>query len=283
MTEDIANPPGHGEPPEAARPVARPVGLARPVEFPAGAALAPGPMYLTTATRGSVWRDLGIFVVAIVLFDVCLGGALALVVTLAEGIDERVVQVIALPLRGAAWVALVILFLGQRGQAGASVGLIRGRLIVDIPLGLGALAAAFAAFHLGALALFLLWRDGWVGLTQNKDAIADMLPRLHPVLLVGLQFAVGFYEEVVFRGFLLTRLRRGLGSWTAAVMLSSALFAVAHTMEQEAAAAVPIFGLGVAFCMFTIWRKSLLPAVIGHALFNSCQILWLYYYNPDWT
>lgn len=283
MIEDGANPPSDGEPPDPAIPIARPVGLARPIELPAGAEPPAKPMHLTAASRGSVWLDLGVFVVAIALCDLVIVAISALVFPSGQGIDDRVIQAIALPFRGAAWVAVVIVLLHYRGQHPASVGLTRVRPTRDIPLGLGALLGAFAAFYLGAAALFLFWPGGWVALTQNKDAIANILPRMHPVLLVGLQFVVAFYEEVVFRGFLLTRLRRGLGSWTGAVLASSALFAVAHTLDQEAAAAIPIFGLGVIFCIFTVWRKSLLPAVIGHALFNSCQILWLYYCDPDWT
>jgi membrane protease YdiL (CAAX protease family) len=240
-------------------------------------------MYLAGAARGSVWLDLGLFIVALVAVDLILGTVLGLFLSLAEETDERVIHTIALPVRGAAWVAVALMLVRHRGQRPASVGLTRGWLAVDLPLGLAALVGAFVAFYVGAAALFLLWRDGWLALTQNKDAIVNMLPRLHLVWLLGLQFVVAFYEEVVFRGFLLTRLRRGLGSWTGAVLASSALFAVPHALDQEAAAAIPIFGLGVIFCIFTIWRKSLLPAMIGHALFNSCQILWLYYYDPDWT
>jgi membrane protease YdiL (CAAX protease family) len=265
-------------------PLARAVGENRPLASPEARAPDLGPMYLTGATRGSVWLDLGTFVVAIILFDLALGTILGFFASPDQPMDRRVLQVVALPFRGVGWVAILMLLVRRRGQRAASVGLIRRRLAVDLALGLAALAGAFAAFYLGAVALLLFWPEGWLALSQNKEAVANMLPRMHPILLVALQFVVAVYEEAVFRGFLLTRLRRGLGgSWVAATVISSALFAVAHTVDQEMAAAVPIFGLGVAFCIFTIWRKSLVPGIIGHALFNSCQLLYLYYYYPDWT
>ena len=87
----------------------------------------------------------------------------------------------------------------------------------------------------------------------------------------------------MFRGFLLTRLRRALGSWWLAVPATSLAFAVPHMLDQKAMMAIPLFAVGVALSLFVIWRKSLLPAMIGHGLFNSCQILVLYFYYPDWT
>ena len=81
----------------------------------------------------------------------------------------------------------------------------------------------------------------------------------------------------------MTRLRRVLHSWWAAIAVTSLLFALPHMGDQKPVVAIPLFGVGVALSVFTIWRKSLLPAIIGHAVFNTCQIMVLYSFYPDWT
>ena len=269
-----------------ARPVvpwATPVGQARPVGLVEATDGRRSPMHLLTMSAASVWQDLGIFLAGVALCEMAVGSIAGLVITLAEGWDERVIIVLAVLVRAAALVALVAFVVGWRGQTPASVGLRGGELRFDLPLGLAAMAGAFAAHFLCVGILFVLWPAAFEGVTRNADRIGEMLPRSHPVLLLAMQVVVGFYEELLFRGFLLTRLRRILGRWWLAVLLSSALFAALHMTTQEPVMAIPIFGLGVVFCSFTIWRKSLVPAMIGHALFNSCQLLWLFFYYPDWT
>ena len=61
-------------------------------------------------------------------------------------------------------------------------------------------------------AMFLIYRDGCDALQKNPERIAEPIPHLHPPLLCGIGMLVGFYEELIFRGFLLTRLRRLTGS-----------------------------------------------------------------------
>jgi len=229
-----------------------------------------------------VWQDLGLFLVGILL-------AIALLVVLGNAVyflhgkvDERVLTVALLPVQGAAWIVVVALILRWRGQRAASIGWVRGRLLVDVPIGLLAALSAFLAFLLSALIIKLVWPAGFAQLTGNPEAIARMLPRLHPAVLVSLLIVAGVYEEVVFRGFLLTRFRRVLRSWWAAVPVTSLLFALPHMGDQEPVVVIPLFAVGVALSVFTIWRKSLLPAIIGHGLFNSCQILALYFYYSGW-
>ena len=269
-------------------PTAAPVGEARPVPWPVAARPELGPMYLAGATPVTVWQDLGIFVSGFVVCALVLGlvGGLTLSglrLVWQEEPDERLLNVVLLPLLGLAWVGLVAAIVKGRGQSAASLGLVRGRLLVDIPLGLAATGAAFAAFFLALVVIWLCWPAGFAQMQDNQEAITEMLPPVHPAVLCGMQLLVGFYEELVFRGFLLTRLRRALGSWWTAVLISSLLFAVPHMLEQEPVAAIPLFGVGLAFALFTIGRKSVVPAMIGHALFNSIMLMGIYLTNPDWT
>ena len=84
---------------------------------------------------------------------------------------------------------------------------------------------------------------------------------------------VGVYEELLFRGFLMTRLRRGTGSWTVAVLISTSIFTALHAPDQMPVALVPIAILSLVFSMVTVWRRSLIPAVVAHTLFDFFALM----------
>ncbi len=282
-------PDGNGIP--EAIPLPRPadeVGEARPVGWAAPVQPAVHPIYLLDSRRAEAWRDLGLFVFGAVACTLVMGivGGLALALLSSfsgEEPDERMANVVLLPFMGLAWVVLIAAIVRGRRQSAASVGLSRGGLVVDIALGGAATAGAFLAFFVSIALMWLCWPEGISQMQDNQQAITEMLPPVNMAILCGLQLFVGLYEELAFRGFILPRLRRAVGSWWLAVLISSVLFAVPHMAQQEPAAAIPLFGVGVAFALFTIWRKSVVPAMIGHAIFNSLQILGVYLDSPEWT
>jgi membrane protease YdiL (CAAX protease family) len=73
------------------------------------------------------------------------------------------------------------------------------------------------------------------------------------------------------------RLRRATGSWVLAVALSTVPFAMLHLLDQQAIAIGPIAILSIVFSVVTIMRRSIVPAIIGHTLFNLSQFLALVY------
>ncbi|MCH7814182.1 MAG: CPBP family intramembrane metalloprotease [Planctomycetes bacterium] len=278
--------PSHHDDPDAASipaasPIA-PVGQARPITTGGLLMRPPHPMHLWPASRPATWLDLGMFLVGLVASLLVLAILATLITWLAVDLDRRMLTVLLIPIQALLWLGVVALILKQRRQPAASLGWVRVTAL-DLPLGLAATAAAFTAFFLSVGILALVWPAGFEDLQNNQQAITEMLPPLHPALLIGLQIVVGIYEELIFRGFLLTRLRRALGCWWLAAGISSALFALPHIIEQRPVAAIPLFGVGLAFCLFTIWRRSLLPAIIGHALFNSIMLMGIYLTNRDWT
>ncbi len=240
-------------------------------------------MYLPDATRRSAWQDLGLLLCGLAVGHLPLILLGTVIYLFTAQLDERLLNVLLLPVQAAMCIAVVAAILRLRRQSAASIGWTTGHLLWEIPLGLLAMLAAFAAFYLCIGVMWVAWPAGLQQLQGNAEAITKMLPPIHPAAMVGLQVLVGLYEELVFRGFLLTRLRRALGSWWLAVVVGSALFAAPHLIYQEPAATFPLFGVGVAFCLFTIWRKSLVPAIIGHALFNSLMLLGVYLTGPQWT
>lgn len=86
------------------------------------------------------------------------------------------------------------------------------------------------------------------------------------VLIVGVAPVV---EEVLFRGMLLSRLRRTMGAWPA-ILTSAAVFAVIHfVLDQNAVLAVPgLFVVGVVLGWFALRDGDLSMPIFVHAGVN---------------
>lgn len=79
----------------------------------------------------------------------------------------------------------------------------------------------------------------------------------------------GCVEEVLFRGYLQSRLLRRWSPWTA-ITVSAAIFAIAHVDPLHALAVFPI---GV-WLGFVAWKAgSILPSMIGHTANNGIAIV----------
>ena len=75
-------------------------------------------------------------------------------------------------------------------------------------------------------------------------------------------------EELAFRGFILTGLRRRFQPWTA-VFLSSFLFAV---FQMNVFQFAPHFVLGVVLALIALRTNSVAPAMVFHLVYNICFI-----------
>ncbi len=159
-----------------------------------------------------------------------------------------------------------------------SIGLTYRKLLPDCLLGVAVAVASFLVFLLTVGVIWLVWPAGYDQLNENPKNIMQMIPRLNPASLFLLMLAVGVMEEAVFRGLLLPHLRRITGNWVAAALLTSAAFVAMH-QTQQFAAIFPLFAVALLWSAVTIWRRSLVSAIVGHAIFNFCQILLVYRYH----
>jgi sodium transport system permease protein len=85
-------------------------------------------------------------------------------------------------------------------------------------------------------------------------------------LILGVIPAV--FEELAFRGFILSGLERRLSPWSS-VVISSALFALYHMNVFQAA---PAFVMGAVLGVLTLWSRSIVPAMFFHLLYNTLLI-----------
>lgn len=85
-------------------------------------------------------------------------------------------------------------------------------------------------------------------------------------LLVRLAIGVtaGVVEEIFFRGFLQPRV---------GIVLSSALFVLAHLSYDQPFMLVGIAALSLLFAGLVRWRRTILPAIVAHAAFDLIQLL----------
>ena len=277
------NPPGPFEPYEPASGAQWPndpiqpvvVGVARPVIVARPATLSDS---IKLPQLSPAKAALNIFSIAAIFFAISVMIGVAIFPFVSEERLENDIQLLLLITVATGWLTLIIVLAGTRwfGFRPRQVGLLFRRNGADIALGLAVTAASFATFFITAGLLSAFWPAAFEQLQDNSEQIEKMIPHWHPLALFALMFAVACYEEFLFRGILLTHLRRLSGSWIFAVLLSSVLFALMHS-SQEAAAAIPLFATALVWSGFTIWRRSIVPAIIGHALFNFIQLMALNY------
>lgn len=254
-----------------------------------GGAQAPSgigvPLLLKNHTAANTWRDLFLVGGALVAFEL----ATVVVAELWMGPMEpdadgfaSMKQSLLFPVLGLRAVAVVIILavlLRARGQSWATLGWTRRRLGGDLALGLAAVATAYVLIFAWALLSMSLWPSLIEEMNQNADLLLTMLPDWPFSVYVLAAVLIGYYEELLFRGFLMTRLRRVTGSWWLAVVLSTVMFTGLHMGDQMMAAMVPITILSLVFSVFTIWRGSVIPAMVGHFLFDLSQFIGLKFWQ----
>jgi CAAX protease family protein len=127
---------------------------------------------------------------------------------------------------------------------------------------------AFVMPLLGAPASNMQYR--W--LVGNTGA----LPAMVAVVLV----SAGFGEEVLFRGYLFERLGKLLGRSKVAlagtVLLSSTLFALAHSRDQGLPGVEQAAVTGLVFGGIFAWRKQIWAAMVVHVAFDLTAVMLIY-------
>jgi membrane protease YdiL (CAAX protease family) len=268
-------------------PVALPV--ARPIEAEDGVPPArpigddlPHPMLLMWVPRGEAGWD--VFVFLVFAFAIWLGAELTVGLMIGgsaggaggAGSGMRWARLAGSVAAGFGMVAAVGFMIRRRGLGWSSIGICARSRLEVVLFGIAAVAGAYLVMGVTLGLIAALSSEGFQSATENVERIQEAIPPVHWGWLAGLSLCVGIYEEVVFRGFLMTRLWRATGSMTAAVLLNSALFAALHGGTQNTVVIAPLFGIAVMWSMLTIWQRSLIPAMIGHVLFNAMQLIGLY-------
>jgi hypothetical protein len=78
-------------------------------------------------------------------------------------------------------------------------------------------------------------------------------------------------EELFFRGFCFTALRRTIGMLPAA-LVTGIIFGAIHLGGTEIEFIVPLMAFGFLLCLLYVWTDSLLPCIVLHALNNAAAL-----------
>jgi membrane protease YdiL (CAAX protease family) len=104
--------------------------------------------------------------------------------------------------------------------------------------------------------------------TGHKDDF--FLPRTLPqfVLFFSLLASAGFFEELIFRGYLLRQLNHFVDV-NSAVVIQAVVFAAFHGFHQSVGGTAAKFVAGAFLGLLAVQRKSLLPGMIAHGCLNG--------------
>lgn len=152
--------------------------------------------------------------------------------------------------------------------------------------GLLGVAMAYAA-NIVLVVPYLALSGNLAQQAADKAKWTSALSDLPVASLLPLAMFVGFWEELVFRGFLLGRLRLALGAGEGsppartvlAVVFTGILFGGAHGY-QGPTGLLQTSALGIVFGLLTVWRKSVWPAVIAHLTIDAFSLFALRVAKP---
>jgi len=106
-------------------------------------------------------------------------------------------------------------------------------------------------------------------LPQELGADSSTLALVAVAVLVCVMAPIA--EEVFFRGFVFTSLRRKLGIPVAAI-ITGAIFGGIHLGGTDIEFIVPLAVFGALLCLLYVWTDSLLPCIVLHALNNALAL-----------
>ena len=163
--------------------------------------------------------------------------------------------------RDLALISLILFLLWHNGERDQRIGWTFQHGWPDILLGV------FLFFPLLVVSGLLEAALRALGLTAPTTAPSYLMPHgtLEILLGVVLVIVVALAEETIFRGYLILRLNAITRNLSAAVILSTVIFALGHGYEGSAGVVVVGF-IGLMYALVYVWRRSLVAPITMHFL-----------------
>jgi uncharacterized protein len=179
------------------------------------------------------------------------------------------ITALATILRDLALVSLIGFFLWRNGEAIDRVGWNFRKGPQDVIRGL----FLFVFVFLGAAYLdWLLLAAGFSAPSTPTPKFLTVRGPAELLLALVLVVVVAVAEEIIFRGYLILRLKTVTGSTTLAVVLSSVIFSLGHGYEGTAGV-VTVGFMGLFFAVVYVWRRSLVAPIVMHFLQDFLTII----------
>jgi membrane protease YdiL (CAAX protease family) len=80
-------------------------------------------------------------------------------------------------------------------------------------------------------------------------------------------------EEILFRGYMIEKVRQLTGSAVLAVAVSVLTFTFAHYAGWGAVQLLPVFGAGTVLALLYVWRRDLPSNMLAHFLTDGAGFL----------
>lgn len=172
----------------------------------------------------------------------------------------------------------VILLMRWRGVRFSDIRLRRPARWWPLPLWIIAIVAAvLAVYQIGGPYIV-----AWTGFAPDNSRLMLMIGNL-PIFILATTIAwitAAFFEEIVFRGFVLSRIHTGVGGGKVAIavawVLSSLLFGALHFLDGVGQVMLASLA-GLVIGLFVILpRQTLWPAIIAHGVLNTIGFVQVY-------
>jgi len=174
---------------------------------------------------------------------------------------------------GLTTIALLLALFRQRWT---SVGLSQTPAASAVGWGLLATLPCYAFGAIAQLVTFAVLRQNPQAMAEQKVKGLELLAHVPFSLMLPLALFAGVYEEILFRGLLLSRLTTLLhlprlgrrGAAVLAAFASSLLFSLGHAY-QGVPGMVQTFAVGAVLCAVALWRKNLWACIVAHAAIDT--------------
>lgn len=171
------------------------------------------------------------------------------------------------------WLLLAYIVWGARRSGVGLREIVGGRwaspedALLDLAIAVGFWIAAAVLLAALSFALGLTHADQ---LQQARKQLGELLPRSRTELglWLGLSATAGFCEEIMFRGYLQKQFTAATRSAWMGLLLQAVVFGIAHAY-QGGRRILLIGCYGAMFGGLALWRKSLRPGMMAHALQDS--------------
>jgi uncharacterized protein len=186
-----------------------------------------------------------------------------------------------LPVSHTPWLFLLCwALLRVRGKRWRDVGF---RLTASWPFTIAVGAIAGVALSLHELIVLEPLVRQWTGGSPDLSLIKEITSSWQNlVLLIAASWVLAaFGEEMVWRGFAMTRVAEVLGgngaAWIVSLIGVSVIFGIAHSYQDVSGVIITAVG-GMAYgLLFLLSGRSLAIPIVAHGVQNTCDLLFIYY------
>ena len=250
------------EPVVVARPLASPP-MARPVCAPEAAASR---LWFPKPAMTRLQASVDLFIIVLVILVSPVAFVLLQSTFAAEASTGNILWAnFLLGLTGLSTVALIVYL---RRQSIHSLGLGKPPWPRAYVGALLAVPACYAAIIPSVLLYLLAAGVELPELVREREAFFEIVPDLSFASVLLLAVFTGVHEEILFRGFVLTRLGAFFRSPAPAVILCGVFFGAMH-VYQGVIGVIQTTAVGLVLGAIVVITRSLWPAIIAHGIFNA--------------